>query len=147
MRAAVSRVLKLEEDPADDLPVMPSTLDKLAARLQAFLRRSDSFEGEALRFEDLVLDLTTREVRRGARAIDLTRTEFELLELFLRHPGQVLTREEISKEVWGFDFGPTSNSLNVYMGYLRRKTENGGEPRLLHTVRGVGYVLRKQPLS
>jgi two-component system response regulator MprA len=123
---------------------MPFALDKLAARLQALLRGSEGSDGEALRFEDLVLDPTTREVRRGGRPIELTRTEFELLELFLRHPGAVLTREEISKQVWGFDFGPSSNSLNVYMGYLRRKTEDGGEPRLLHTVRGVGYVLRRQ---
>jgi two-component system response regulator MprA len=99
--------------------------------------------GETLRYADLALDLRTREVRRGQRALDLTKIEFALLELFLRNPGSVLARSFIFEHVWGFDFGPTSNSLNVYVGYLRRKTEAGGERRLIHTVRGVGYVLRR----
>jgi two-component system, OmpR family, response regulator MprA len=96
-----------------------------------------------LRFSDLVLDLGAYEARRGNRVIDLTRTEFLLLELFMRNPKQVLTRSIIFDRVWGYDFGPTSNSLEVYVGYLRRKTEAGGEPRLIHTMRGVGYVLRE----
>ena len=97
-----------------------------------------------LRFADLLLDPATHDVRRGDREIELTRTEFLLLELFLLNPRQVLTRSLIFERVWGFDFGPTSNSLEVYIGYLRRKTEAGGEPRLIHTVRGVGYSLRER---
>jgi two-component system response regulator MprA len=100
-------------------------------------------EDERLRFSDLSLNLRTREVRRGHRELDLTKIEFALLELFLRHPGSVLSRSHIFERVWGFDFGPTSNSLNVYVGYLRRKTEAAGEGRLIHTVRGVGYVLKR----
>jgi len=102
----------------------------------------DGGAAAALRFEDLVLDPVAYTVARGGRPIELTRTEFALLELFLRHPRQVLTRSIIFDRVWGYDFGPASNSLEVYVGYLRRKTEAGGESRLLHTVRGVGYVLR-----
>ena len=98
---------------------------------------------DVLRFADLELELGTREVRRGSRSIELTRTEFSLLELFLRNPRQVLTRSVIFERVWGYDFGPTSNSLDVYIGYLRRKTEDGGASRLIHTVRGVGYALRE----
>jgi two-component system response regulator MprA len=98
-----------------------------------------------LRFADLALDPTSRDVWRGDRRIELTRTEYGLLELFLAHPRQVLTRSQIFEQVWGYDFGATSNALGVYVGYLRRKTEEAGEPRLLHTVRGVGYVLREQP--
>ena len=98
---------------------------------------------DVLRFADLELHLGTREVRRGSQSIELTRTEFSLLELFLRNPRQVLTRSIIFERVWGYDFGPTSNSLDVYIGYLRRKTEDGGAPRLIHTVRGVGYALRE----
>jgi two-component system, OmpR family, response regulator MprA len=97
----------------------------------------------SVRFSDLELDLGTREVRRRSRPIELTRTEFALLELFLRNPRQVLTRSIIFERVWGYDFGPTSNSLDVYIGYLRRKTEDGGGARLIHTVRGVGYALRE----
>jgi two-component system, OmpR family, response regulator MprA len=128
---------------ADDYLVKPFALRELQARLRALLRRSgEGSDGEVLRFGDLSLDPIAHEVRRGDRLIELTRTEFLLLELFLRHPRQVLTRSQIFEHVWGYDFGPTSNALGVYMGYLRRKTEARGEPRVLHTVRGVGYILR-----
>ncbi|MEV6566493.1 response regulator transcription factor [Streptomyces kronopolitis] len=134
---------------ADDYLVKPFELDELLARIRALLRRSsyaagggEAEEGESLTFADLRMDLATREVTRAGRPVELTRTEFTLLEMFLAHPRQVLTREQILKAVWGFDFEPTSNSLDVYVMYLRRKTEAGGEPRLVHTVRGVGYVLR-----
>ena len=127
---------------ADDYLVKPFALDELLARLRALLRRAHPDERAELRFADLSLDPAAHEVRRGDREIDLTRTEFLLLELFMRHPRQVLPRSTIFEHVWGYDFGATSNSLEVYMSYLRRKTEAGGEPRLLHTVRGVGYVLR-----
>jgi two-component system, OmpR family, response regulator MprA len=128
---------------ADDYLVKPFALRELQARLRALLRRTGSGEGdEVLRFEDLVLDPVAHEVHRAERQIELTKTEFLLLELFLRHPRQVLTRSQIFEQVWGYDFGPTSNALGVYMGYLRRKTEAEGESRLLHTVRGVGYILR-----
>jgi two-component system response regulator MprA len=127
---------------ADDYVVKPFALEELLARLRALLRRTA--EGvEVLRFSDLALDPATREVFRGERPVELTRTEFALLELFLRNPRQVLTRSLIFERVWGYDFGPASNSLDVYIGYLRRKTEAGGEPRLIHTVRGVGYALRE----
>jgi two-component system response regulator MprA len=129
---------------ADDYLVKPFALKELQARVRALLRRTEAVnEAEALRFADLTMDLAAHEVRRGARLIELSRTEYSLLELFLNHPRQVLTRSTIFEHVWGYDFGPTSNALGVYMGYLRRKTEAGGEPRLLHTVRGVGYVLRE----
>ena len=127
---------------ADDYLVKPFALEELLARLRAILRRSAGGDGE-LGFADLTLDTGTRDVRRGDRAIELTRTEFLLLELFLRNPRQVLTRDVIFDRVWGYDFGPASNSLEVYVGYLRRKTEAEGEPRLIHTVRGVGYALRE----
>jgi two-component system, OmpR family, response regulator MprA len=126
---------------ADDYLVKPFALRELQARLRALLRRADPGVGP-LRFGDLVLDPATRDVRRGDRTIALSRTEFLLLTLFLEHPRQVLTRSQIFERVWGYDFGATSNALAVYVGYLRRKTEAGGEPRLLHTVRGVGYILR-----
>ncbi|MEU9284213.1 response regulator transcription factor [Streptomyces sp. NPDC048275] len=134
---------------ADDYLVKPFELDELFARIRALLRRSSYAatatgidEDDALTFGDLRMDLATREVTRAGRPVELTRTEFTLLEMFLAHPRQVLTREQILKAVWGFDFEPSSNSLDVYVMYLRRKTEAGGEPRLVHTVRGVGYVLR-----
>jgi two-component system response regulator MprA len=129
---------------ADDYLVKPFALDELLARMRALLRRSTPSAGERpLRFEDLQLDPVSRDVRRGERAIELTRTEFLLLELFLLNPKRVLTREIIFDRVWGYDFGPSSNALEVYVGYLRRKTEAEGEARLIHTVRGVGYVLRE----
>ncbi|MFF6915623.1 response regulator [Streptomyces sp. NPDC012466] len=137
---------------ADDYLVKPFELDELFARIRALLRRSSyaaavgaagPADEDALTFADLRMDLSTREVTRGGRQVELTRTEFTLLEMFMAHPRQVLTREQILKAVWGFDFEPSSNSLDVYVMYLRRKTEAGGEPRLVHTVRGVGYVLRQ----
>jgi two-component system response regulator MprA len=130
---------------ADDYLVKPFALKELKARLRALLRRAEPHEhdGDVLRFSDLWLDRSSWEAGRGARKLELSRTEFQLLALFLEHPRQVLTRSQIFERVWGYDFGSTSNSLGVYMGYLRRKTEEGGEPRLLHTVRGVGYVLRE----
>jgi two-component system response regulator MprA len=127
---------------ADDYLVKPFALRELRARLRAVLRRVER-DGGAVRFADLALDVDAHEVHRGQRRIELSRTEFTLLELFMRHPRQVLTRTQIFESVWGYDLGATSNSLGVYMGYLRRKTEEAGEPRLLHTVRGVGYVLRE----
>jgi two-component system, OmpR family, response regulator MprA len=128
---------------ADDYLTKPFALEELLARVRALLRRTGDGTGETLRFADLELDPGTREVMRGGERIELTRTEFSLLELFLLNPRQVLTRSLIFERVWGYDFGFASNSLDVYIGYLRRKTEAGGKPRLIHTVRGVGYALRE----
>jgi two-component system response regulator MprA len=128
---------------ADDYLVKPFALEELLARVRALLRRGHDSNGGPLSFADLVLDPSTREVTRGGKPIELTRTEFNLVELFMRHPRQVLTRSQIFERVWGYDFGPSSNALDVYIGYLRRKTELGTEPRLIHTVRGVGFALRE----
>ena len=140
--AVEDRVLGLDSG-ADDYLVKPFALREMRARVRALLRRAaPDGEAEVLRFADLRLDLGAHEAHRGERPIELSKTEFTLLEQFLRHPRRVLTRSQVFELVWGYDFGPTSNALGVYIGYLRRKTEAGGEPRLLHTVRGVGYVLR-----
>jgi two-component system response regulator MprA len=129
---------------ADDYLVKPFGLGELLARLRALLRRMRPVGDDApLWFAGLSLDPQTREASRGERRLELTRTEHALLELFLRNPRQLLTRELIMERVWNYDFGPTSNPLEVYISYLRRKTEAGGEPRLIHTVRGVGYSLRE----
>jgi two-component system response regulator MprA len=150
-REAVSdRVAGLDAG-ADDYLAKPFALEELLARLRALLRRTTpedrggAPDPEPLRFADLSLDPITREVRRGERPISLTRTEFSLLELFMANPRRVLTRGRILEEVWGYDFPTTGNALEVYVGYLRRKTEAEGEIRLIHTVRGVGYVLRETP--
>ncbi len=133
---------------ADDYLPKPFALEELLARLRALLRRTgpeESSESAVMTFADLTLDPGTREVHRGKRPISLTRTEFALLEMLIANPRRVLTRSRILEEVWGFDFPTSGNALEVYVGYLRRKTEAEGEPRLIHTVRGVGYVLRETP--
>jgi two-component system, OmpR family, response regulator MprA len=129
---------------ADDYVVKPFALEELLARLRALLRRTNGDASEELGYADLTMNPATREVHRGERPIELTKTEFSLLEHLLRHPRLVLTRSQLFEAVWGYDFGPRSNSLEVYIGYLRRKTEEGGEPRLIQTVRGVGYSLREK---
>ena len=144
--AVEDRVTGLDSG-ADDYLVKPFTPAELLARIRALLRRTESAaykKEKPLAYADLHLDPATRETRRGDRRFDLTRREFDLLQLLLLHPRQVLTRERLLQEVWGYDFGGNSNVLEVYIGYLRAKTEEGGEPRLIHTVRGVGYVLREE---
>ena len=145
-RAAVTERVEGLDAGADDYVVKPFALDELLARLRAFERRSPA-TGQArgaLRFEDLELDRDSMVARRGGREIPLTRTEYQLLELLLANPKRVLSRDVIFEKVWGYDFGPDSNSLDVYIGYLRRKLEHDGEKRIIHTVRGVGYVMRDQ---
>lgn len=142
-RDAVSDRVEGLDAGADDYLVKPFALDELLARLRALLRRTVATPAESiLKFADMVLDLQTMDVRRGKRELELTRTEFRLLELFMRNPRVVLSRSRIFEEVWGYDFGASSNALEVYVSYLRRKLEADGEPRLIHTVRGVGYTLR-----
>jgi two-component system response regulator MprA len=143
-RDAVENRVEGLDAGADDYVTKPFALEELLARVRALLRRTAEGPSEVLRFADLELNPGTREVRRGGDPIDLTRTEFSLLELFLLNPRQVLTRSIIFERVWGYDFGFASNSLDVYIGYLRRKTEAGGKPRLIQTVRGVGYALRER---
>jgi two-component system, OmpR family, response regulator MprA len=141
--AVRDRVLGLDVG-ADDYLVKPFALDELLARIRALVRRTVSAppDHRILEYEGLVLDPRAMQVRRGQREVELTRTEFMLLELFMRNPRAVLTRTIIFERVWGFDFGSSSNSLDVYVSYLRKKLEAGGEPRLIHTVRGIGYALR-----
>ncbi len=139
------RVLGLDTG-ADDYLVKPFSMDELLARVRVLLRRRRTQappKPKEYRFADLVLDTGTRQARRGERVIELTTKEYQLLETFMRHPRQVLTRDQLYEQVWGYDFGRESNVLDVYVRYLRRKLEAGGEPRLVHTVRGVGYVLRE----
>ncbi len=144
-RDAVGERVEGLDAGADDYLTKPFALEELLARIRALLRRAVPTEeaDERLVFADLAMDLASREVFRGERAIELTRTEFTLLEMFLRRPRRVLERSFILEEVWGYDFPTTANSLEVYVGYLRRKTEAEGESRLIHTVRGVGYVLKE----
>lgn len=147
-RDSVSERVSGLDAGADDYLPKPFALEELLARLRALLRRTgpeDAGDGAVLTFADLTLDPSTREVHRGNRPISLTRTEFSLLEMLIANPRRVLTRSRILEEVWGFDFPTSGNALEVYVGYLRRKTEAEGESRLIHTVRGVGYVLRETP--
>lgn len=147
-RDSVSERVSGLDAGADDYLPKPFALEELLARLRALLRRTgpeELAESATMTFMDLTLDQATREVHRGKRPISLTRTEFALLEMLMANPRRVLTRSRILEEVWGFDFPTSGNALEVYVGYLRRKTEAEGEPRLIHTVRGVGYVLRETP--
>lgn len=147
-RDSVSERVSGLDAGADDYLPKPFALEELLARLRALLRRTgpeDAGDGAIMTFANLTLDPSTREVHRGNRPISLTRTEFSLLEMLIANPRRVLTRSRILEEVWGFDFPTSGNALEVYVGYLRRKTEAEGEPRLIHTVRGVGYVLRETP--
>ena len=142
-RDAVSDRVEGLDAGADDYLVKPFALAELLARVRALLRRSENGSSDTLALGDLTVNVGTREVARAGRPIELTRTEFNLLELFMRNPRQVLTRSQIFERVWGYDFGASSNSLDVYIGYLRRKTESDGEARVIQTVRGVGYALRE----
>ncbi|MGH2502930.1 MAG: response regulator transcription factor [Ktedonobacterales bacterium] len=146
-RDAVTDRVKGLDTGADDYLVKPAQLDELQARVRALLRRRNPEQTEVLRFNDLELDTGTRVAHRSQREIELSTTEYELLQLFLRRPRQVLTRDIIMERVWGYDFGGASNVLEVYVGYLRAKLEADGEPRLLHTVRGAGYTLREKSES
>ena len=130
---------------SDDYIVKPFNLDELTARIRALLRRTQTERNQVYQFADLTMDTSSRQVTRGKRVVSLTAKEYELLELFLRHPRQVLTREVIFDRVWGYDFGGESNVLEVYIRYLRQKLEAEAEPRLIHTIRSVGYVLRETP--
>ena len=143
-RDAVTDRVKGLDTGADDYLVKPVQLAELTARVRALLRRRNPEQAEVLRFADIELDTGSRMARRGKREIELSTTEYELLALFMRRPRQVLTRDIIMERVWGYDFGGASNVLEVYVGYLRGKLEAGGEPRLIHTVRGAGYVLREK---
>lgn len=143
-RDAVSDRVKGLDAGADDYVVKPFAFDELVARVRALLRRAQPQTAEVLRFSDLTLDTGARMAYRGGRAIELTAKEYDLLELFMRHPRQVLTRDQIYDHVWGYDFGGESNILEVYIRYLRNKLEANGEPRLIHTARGMGYVLREE---
>src|SRR5512136_167988 len=142
-KGTVTDRVKGLDSGADDYLVKPFSFDELLARIRALLRRSRPTEGEVLRFVDLSMDTAAREVKRGNDVIQLTAQEFDLLELLLRHPRQVLRRDMIYEKVWGYDFGGESNVIEVYMRYLRSKLEASGQPRLIHTVRGVGYVLKE----
>ena len=143
-RGAVDDRVEGLDAGADDYMPKPFDLSELFARLRALLRRrAPGASGEVLRFEDLTLDLSTREAKRGDRSFSLTKIEFDLLEMFLENPRQVLTREQILDRVWGYDFDSGTNSLAVYVGYLRRKLEENGDSRLIQTVRGIGYSLRE----
>ncbi|GAA1481477.1 two-component system response regulator MprA [Gordonia sinesedis] len=147
-RDSVSERVSGLDAGADDYLPKPFALEELLARLRALMRRAtpdDGADSETLTFDDLSLDPVTRDVARGDRQISLTRTEFALLEMLMANPRRVLSRSRILEEVWGYDFPTSGNALEVYVGYLRRKTEADGEPRLIHTVRGVGYVLRESP--
>jgi two-component system response regulator MprA len=144
-RSAIAERVSGLDAGADDYLVKPFAIDELRARLRALLRRTIEPGSAQLAFADLSMDLGSYEVRRGERRLTLTRTEFQLLELLLRNPRQVLTRSLIFERVWGYDFASTSRSLDSYVVYLRRKLEEHGEPRLIHTIRGVGYVLRDEP--
>ena len=146
-RAAIAERVEGLDAGADDYLVKPFALDELLARIRALERRAAT-EGRGngvLRFADLTFDPNSLEWHRGDRRLELTRTEHQLLELFLQNPRKVLSRSVIFDKIWGYDFGPESNALDVYVGYLRRKLESSGEPRLIHTVRGVGYVMRDHP--
>ncbi len=143
-RDSVSDRVKGLDSGADDYVVKPFHFEELIARVRALLRRSRPSEEMVLHFADLTLNVTTREVTRGTRKVELTTKEFDLLHFFMRHPRQVLPRELIYDRIWGYDFGGESNILEVYIRYLRSKLESGGEPRLIQTVRGVGYALREE---